>query len=67
VDHLGGQFLPGQAGVLPVGGLHSCLGELISPADLAVAEPGLQPFAADSAEGGRSLVARCVLNMDRSW
>ncbi|MFF1768055.1 hypothetical protein [Streptomyces sp. NPDC058249] len=57
MDQLGGQFLAGQAGVLPFGGLDGDLGEQVGADDVAVAQPGLQPLGADSADGRRRLVA----------
>lgn len=56
VHHAGGQPLARQAGVLALGGLEGCLGQLVGAVDLAVAQPRFQPLAADPAEGSRRLV-----------
>lgn len=57
VHHVGGQLLPGQTGVLALSGVDDGLGEPAGVDDLSVTQPGLQPFHADTADGGRGLVS----------
>jgi hypothetical protein len=47
----GSQLLPGQVGVLPFGGLDGSLSEPVSIDDVTVAQPCLQPPAADPSDG----------------
>jgi hypothetical protein len=67
VHHLGGQLLARQAGVLALGGLEGSLGQLVGAVDLSVAEPRLQPLAADPAEGSRRLIAGQQDERGRCW
>ncbi len=57
VDHLRGDFLPRKRSLLPLGRVEDRLGQGLGPADLAVPEPGLQPFAAGATQGGGCLVS----------
>lgn len=43
--------------MLACGGVQSCLGESVGSQDLAVAQPGLEPFLTHPAQGCRGLVA----------
>lgn len=73
VDHLCGDLLPGDGGVLALGRFEGCLGQGFGGTDLAVTQPGRQPFPAGPAQGGGGLVAAeqnqrpCVAKVEDSF
>ncbi|GAA2469569.1 hypothetical protein GCM10010388_72580 [Streptomyces mauvecolor] len=57
VHQLGGQLLPGEAGVLPFSGLDGDRSKPVRPQDVSVSKPRLQPLGTDPADGRRRLIA----------